>query len=62
MNTVFPYYELRSSYQNKEKFVPVNVFGHCDGFMNVADAPFDNAIAFCFFSVFFFPTKSVFLT
>ena len=29
---------LKLKNQNKEQFVPVGVFEHCDGFMNVADA------------------------
>ena len=29
---------LKLKNQNKEQFVPVSVFEHCDGFMNVADA------------------------
>ena len=29
---------LKLKNQNKEQFVPVSVFGHFDGFMNVADA------------------------
>ena len=29
---------LKLKNQNKEQVVPVSVFGHCDGFMNIADA------------------------
>ena len=39
---------LKLKNQNKEQFVSVSVFEHCDGFMNVAEALFDNASAVLF--------------
>ena len=39
---------LKLKNQNKEQFVSVSVLEHCDGFMNVAEALFDNASAVLF--------------